>query len=118
MMAERERKVLSLKQKVEIIREVERNPHKNKSLIADEMEVSRTTLLNIVREKAKYFGQFESGWSDISRKRARGSKHGTVDTALLKWFSVKRRVLSPSLCQVSLRHCVIMKLIRMRNNIV
>ena len=89
-MAEHKRKALSLKQKIEIIREVERNPHKSESLIADEMKVPRTTLLNIVREKAKYVGQFESGKNDISRKRARGSGHGTVDSALLEWFSVKR----------------------------
>ena len=83
-MAERKRKALSLKQKIDIIEAVESNPNKNRNAIAEEFKVPRTTLLNILREKAKCLRQFESGKHDISRKRDRRSSNDTVDKALLE----------------------------------
>ena len=52
-MTERKRKALSLKQKFDIIKAVESNPNKKRNAIAEEFKVLRTTLMNILREKAK-----------------------------------------------------------------
>ena len=89
-MAEKKRKALSLKQKIDLIRAVESNPNKNKNAIAEVFNVPRTTLLNILREKAKYLHQFESGKHDISRRCDRRSSQDTLDKALLEWFTEKR----------------------------
>ena len=44
---------LTLKQKVNAIREVENNPTKSRGLIAEELNIPRTTLMNIMKNKKK-----------------------------------------------------------------
>ena len=46
---------LTLKQNVNAIREVENNPTKSKGLIAEELNIPRTTLMNIMKNKKKKY---------------------------------------------------------------
>ena len=54
-MAEKKKRVsLTLKQKVNAIREVENNSTKSKGKIAEDLNIPMTTLMNILKNKAKY----------------------------------------------------------------
>ena len=89
-MESQKRSSVSLQQKIEIIRAVESQPHKNKTAIAKEKGVPRTTLMNIMKNKSKYKEQFECGKEVLSRKKSRGCRDSELDAALLKWFSEQR----------------------------
>lgn len=91
-MAERKRKALTLKQKIDTIRAVEISPNKKRDVIAEQFKVPRTTLLNIIRDKAKDLHQFESGKDETTSRRERTPSHDTIDRALLEWFTEKSKV--------------------------
>ena len=83
-MAEKKKRVsLTLKQKVNAIREVENNSTKSKGKIAEDLNIPRTTLMNILKNKAKYKEQFESGRVNLNMKKDRPSDFDVVDEALL-----------------------------------
>ena len=66
----KKRTSLTLQQKIDIIRAVESQPHKNKTAIAKEKDVPRTTLMNIMKNKLKYKEQCECGKEVLSRKKS------------------------------------------------
>lgn len=74
-MAEKKKRVsLTLKQKVNAIREVENNSTKSKGKIAEDLNIPRTTLMNILKNKAKYKEHFESGRVNLNMKNLEFTK--------------------------------------------
>ena len=86
------RLVILLKRKINLIEEVEANPHKLKRAIADEQQIPPATLSNILKNREQYKKQFYSG-DNLLKKRDRACQHGEVDAELLKWFKGLRYVL-------------------------
>ncbi|KAL8600197.1 hypothetical protein ACOMHN_062487 [Nucella lapillus] len=84
------RKVLNLKQKIQLIKEVEGNPQKTRKIIADKYGIPHSTLSTIIKEKQKYERQYKGGEHNGSRIRCRGPQHQDVDDALLRWFKQAR----------------------------
>ena len=89
MAGKKPRKVLTLSDRLKIIKAVEDNPSKTRTLIANEFDIPLPTLSNILREKSKYLKQAASGDIASTSKRARGS-HLAVDKSLLDWFTSSR----------------------------
>ena len=83
----RKRRVLTLCQRLQIIKAVEDYPNKTRTQIAIDFGVPLPTLSNIVKEKKKYLAQATSGDVITTTKRARTSQLGSVDKALLEWFT-------------------------------
>ena len=88
----RKRRVLTLCQRLQIIKAVEDYPNKTRTQIAIDFGVPLPTLSNIVKEKKKYLAQATSGDVITTTKRARTSQLGSVDKALLEWFTSCRWV--------------------------
>ena len=85
----KKRTSLPLWKKYDIINEVNRKNHKSMSMLAKELEISRTSLLTILKNKEKIIEDFEAG---CSTKAKRKSKHNfeEVDEPLVKWFRQAR----------------------------
>ena len=77
------RRSLSLKRKIEVIEEVEKQPFKKKCAIAEEFEVHRSTLATILKNKEKLREWFYSGTVDASQQKwFWQAKHDNVDRLL------------------------------------
>ncbi|KAK7092862.1 hypothetical protein V1264_008545 [Littorina saxatilis] len=69
---------------------MEDNPSKLLKTIADDLDIPRTTLSSIKKDKVKIKQQYNSGEQKASRFRIRGSKYDDIDCALLQWFTEQR----------------------------
>ncbi|KAL8608054.1 hypothetical protein ACOMHN_023870 [Nucella lapillus] len=81
------RRVLTLSERLKIIKAVEDSPHKSRTQMAIDLGVPLPTLSNIMKVKKKYFAQARSGDIVTTSKRARSSQLASVDKALLDWFT-------------------------------
>lgn len=90
MQTKRKVQGLSLKRKMEVIQIMEDNPSKLLKTIADDLDIPRTTLSSIKKDKVKIKQQYNSGEQKASRFRIRGSKYDDIDCALLQWFTEQR----------------------------
>lgn len=82
-------KTLSLKEKYEIIRKVNNGEIKNKTKLAEEIGIKRTTLSSICANSDKIIADYEAGGNSNS-KRKRKHSFEDVDKYLLKWFKCVR----------------------------
>ena len=89
----RKRKVLTLADRLKIIKAVEDQPSRSRTQIAAEFNLPLPTLSNILREKDKYLKQAASGEVVSTKKRARGSQLAALDRSLLDWFTTCRWAL-------------------------
>ena len=85
----RKLKILSLKEKYEIIKKVQNGEIKNKTKFAEDVGIKRITLSSICANSDKTIGDYEAG-GNSNLKRTR--KHGfeDVDKYLLMWFKCAR----------------------------
>ena len=83
----RKRRVLTLCQRLQLIKAVEDYPNKTRTKFAIDFGVPLPTLSNIVKEKKKYLAQATSGDVITTTKWAKTSQLGSVDKALLEWFT-------------------------------
>ena len=84
--APRKRKVLSLKEKLSLVKAIEKSPGKKITKIAREFGVNRRTLADIIKKKDALQEMVRSGIANTSTKRMRKSNHEEVEEALLDWF--------------------------------
>ncbi|KAL1445234.1 hypothetical protein MTO96_045136 [Rhipicephalus appendiculatus] len=90
-MASRKRKPLSIKQKLNILAVVDRNPKRKRIDIANELGLPASTVNTVVSKRkeietnALVFGG--------ATKQARGARHEELEEALLKWFKQARACL-------------------------
>uniref|UniRef100_A0A674JH65 HTH CENPB-type domain-containing protein n=1 Tax=Terrapene triunguis TaxID=2587831 RepID=A0A674JH65_9SAUR len=80
---------LSLKEKVQIIRECQR-PGATQSQVAAKWELHRSVVCRIWQQKEKLLADYEAGQSNGCRKRGREGKAPAVDRALFTWLKEKR----------------------------
>jgi hypothetical protein len=86
------RRVLTLSDRLKIIKAVEDSPHRSRTEMAVDLCIPRPTLSNIMKYKEKYLAQARSGGILTTSKRARSSQLASVDKALLDWFTSCRWV--------------------------
>ena len=80
----RKRHSISISKKVEIIKYIEANPSKKQAEVAENFELNRKTLNNIVKAKTKIMEV--AGKRSDGRKRLRSNNFEDVDAALILWF--------------------------------
>ena len=80
---------LSLWKKYDLIHEVNRRNDMPVSMLAKELEISRTSLITILKNKEKIIEDFEAGCSSKTKRKC---KHNfeVVDKPLVKWFCQAR----------------------------
>ncbi|KAL8609904.1 hypothetical protein ACOMHN_016379 [Nucella lapillus] len=76
------RRVLTLYERLKIIKAVEDSPHKSRTQMAIDLGVPLPTLSNIMK-----VNDARSGDIVTTSKRARNSQLASVDKALLDWFT-------------------------------
>ena len=76
---------LPLWKKYDIVNEVNRRNDTPMSMLAKELEISRTSLITILKNKEKIIEDFEAGCSSKT-KRKRKYNFEAVDEPLVKWF--------------------------------
>ena len=77
---------LPLWKKYDIVNEVNR---RNDTMLAKELEILRTSLITILKNKEKIIKDFEAGCSSKT-KRKRKHNFEAVDKPLMKWFRQAR----------------------------
>ncbi|KAG0426595.1 hypothetical protein HPB47_026299 [Ixodes persulcatus] len=87
-MASRKRKPLSLKEKLNILAAVDRDPKRKRIDIARDLGLPASTV-NTVVSKRKDIESNALVFSSAT-KQARGAKHGELEAALLNWFKQVR----------------------------
>ncbi|KAL1484703.1 hypothetical protein MTO96_032422 [Rhipicephalus appendiculatus] len=87
-MASRKRKPLSIKEKLNILAVVDRNPKRKRIDRVNELGVLASTV-NTVVSKRKEIETNTLVFSGAT-KQARGARHGELEEALLKWFKQAR----------------------------
>ena len=80
---------LPLWKKYEIFNEVNRRNDTPVSMLAKELEISRTSLITILKNKKKIIEDFEASCSS-NTKRKRKHNFEAVDEPLVKWFRQAR----------------------------
>ena len=75
--------------KYDIVNEVNRRNDTPVSILAKKLEISRTSLITILKNIEKTIEDFEAGCSRKT-KRKRKYNFGTVDEPLMKWFRQAR----------------------------
>ncbi|KAL8567187.1 hypothetical protein ACOMHN_046597 [Nucella lapillus] len=68
------REILSLKEKIDIIKKAEDNPALSTTSIGDSFGIARTTVASVLNNKVKYKQLFFQSETDVSRKRVRSAK--------------------------------------------
>ena len=83
------RTTLPLWKKYDIGNEVNRRNNTPVSMLANELEISRTSLITILKNKEKIIEDFEAGYSSKTKRKP---KHNfeAVDEPLMKWFRQAR----------------------------
>lgn len=85
-MSKRKLKILTIAEKVDVIKTVERGGKKNYE-VANEFGIPSSTLSTILKNKTKILTNFES---QPGRKKIKSAEFPNLDSSLLKWF-VQRR---------------------------
>ena len=85
----KKRTSLPLWKKYDIVIEVNRKNDTLVSMLPKELEISRTSLITILKNKEKIIEDFEAGCSNKT-KRKRTHNFEAVDELLVKWFSQAR----------------------------
>ena len=85
----KKRTSLPLWKKYDIVNEVNRRNDTPVSMLAKELEISRASLITILKNKKKIIEDFEAGCSSKT-KRKRKHNFEAVDEPLMKWFSQAR----------------------------
>ena len=85
-MSKRKRSGLDLKTKINIINEVEKQ-NSNKTLIAKQFNIPKSTLSTILRNKDKICAAIATGNVGMKSKRFRGADYNDLESELLKWFN-------------------------------
>ena len=80
---------LPLWKKYDIVNEVNRRNYTPVSMLAKELEISRTTLIAILKNKEKITEDFEAGCSSKTKQK-RKHNFEVVDGPLVKWFNQAR----------------------------
>ena len=80
---------LPLWKKYDIVNEVNRRNDTPVSMLAKELEISRTFLIAILKNKEKIIEDFEAGYSSKA-KRKRKHNFEAVNEPLMKWFRQAR----------------------------
>ena len=80
---------LPLWKKYDIVNEVNRRNDKPVSMLTKELEISRASLITILKNKEKIIKNFEAGCSSKT-KRKRKHNFEAVDEPLVKWFRQAR----------------------------
>ena len=80
---------ISTSWKYDIINEVNRRNDTPVSMLAKELEISRISLITILKNKQKIIEDFEASCSS-KRKRKRKHNFEEVDEPLVKWFRQAR----------------------------
>ena len=80
---------LPLWKKYDIVNEVNRRNDTPVSMLAKELEISRTSLITILKNKEKIIEDFEAGCSSRT-KRKRKHNFEAVDEPMMKWFRQAR----------------------------
>ena len=100
------RKILNLKEKVEVIDEAKKNPGISSRTLAEKFSCGKTQITTILKNKATIVEKYESNMSSTSvlcGKRCRQSDFAPVNEALHRWFSLAtlRNIYpgGPQLCE-------------------
>ena len=80
---------LPLWKKYDIVNEVNRRNDTPVSMLAKELEISRTSLITILKNKEKIIEDFEAGCSSKT-KRKRKHNFEAMNESLIKWFCQAR----------------------------
>ena len=89
-MAKRERKILSLKQKVEFIKQKESAGRSQREL-ANQFGIGKTQVQVILKRKSEFLDSYESGETSDSRKRLSvRSPNEELNILTWEWFQCKR----------------------------
>ena len=80
---------LPLWKKYDIVNEVNRRNDMPVSMLAKELEISRTSLVTILKNKEKVIEDFEAGCS-TKTKRKRKHNFEAVDEPVMKWLRQAR----------------------------
>ena len=94
-MSTSKKNALSLKVKVEILKEVEQaKTHGAKTVIATKYKIPKSTLSTIIENKDKIYEAFEQSLCVPSKKRIRTAAHQDIEEALVLWlkFACSRQV--------------------------
>lgn len=83
------RRELDLKERYEVVRLKEKNPHVSARRLADQFKCGKTQIQAILLEKDEISKDYESNVNG-NIKRVRGSQHEEIDKALLDWFQKAR----------------------------
>ena len=85
----KKRTSLPLWKNYDIVNEVNRRNDAPVSMLAEELEILRTSLITILKNKEKIIEDVETGCSSKT-KRKRKHSFEAVDEPLVKWFSQAR----------------------------
>ena len=80
---------LPLWKKYDIVNELNRRNNTPVSMLAKELEILRTSLITILKNKEKIIEDYEAGCSSKT-KRKRKHNFEVVDEPLMKWFRQAR----------------------------
>ena len=80
--------------KYEIVNEANRRNDTPVSMLAKELEISRTSLITILKNKEKIIEDFEAGYSSKTKQK-RKHNFEAMDEPLVKWFSQARNKKIP-----------------------
>jgi hypothetical protein len=92
--SESRQKAITLSQKVELLREVDKQ-ERTKSEICKEFEIANSTLSTILKNRNKIIEAYERSEFEPSRKRMRSAKNVDVEEATLMWFKQARTLQYP-----------------------
>ena len=77
--------IITVMEKNDIVNEVNRRNDTPVSMLAEELEISRTSLITILKNKEKIIEDFVAGCSSKT-KRKRKHNFEVVDKPLVKWL--------------------------------
>ena len=91
MASKKERKHLTLQEKVDVIHKSEKNPKLSLWELAECFSCGKTQIAGIIKSKVEILALYEANRSDtlqLTRKRARKSEFSDVNEALYEWYLI------------------------------
>lgn len=88
-MASSSRNVLTLKQKVEVIDYVNKNPGSSSRKVSNVFKCGKTQIQSILKNKDEIMGEYEKNCPG-NRKRCRAEEYSEVNEAVYKWYCLAR----------------------------
>src|SRR6185312_3436874 len=87
----KQRKNISLEDKIDIIKRKEANAKLSDEKLANEFGVDRSTISNILRQKEKFLQlHANASSSDLRKTRIQEARFLSLEDALYKWFQTLR----------------------------